>query len=136
MSTARASRVIAVLFVAGLLAACGSGAGGDHAGGHAEESVVEPVAGASEVTVTAVDVDYQPESLELTAGEPVNITITNEGAAEHDFTLEEAGVHVNLAPGQSLTTSVSVPEAGKYEALCTIAGHADAGMKIEVTVVE
>jgi uncharacterized cupredoxin-like copper-binding protein len=124
------------------LAACGSdnsgndtSASGGHGAGHATaESLVDPVAGAGEVTLTAVDVDFQPARLELTAGEPVNVTLVNEGEAEHDFTLEEAGVHAVLQPGARKTTSITIDEPGSYQADCTVPGHAEAGMNITVEV--
>jgi uncharacterized cupredoxin-like copper-binding protein len=129
-----------------LLVACGGGdstgdqAGGDdHAGDMsgdhaAQESVVEPVEGAPEVTVITRDIEFEPTTLELTAGEPTNVTVVNEGQALHDFTLEEAGVHVNVEPGESVTTAVTVDEPGTYQAVCTVPGHEDAGMVVEITV--
>ena len=138
MCASRSLLKLTALAVAGLLlVACGGGSssGGDHAGGHeAESSVHDPVEGAPEVTLTATDIDYAPATLELTAGEPTNVTIVNDGDALHDFTLEVADVHANVEPGESVTTSVTVDEPGTYEALCTVAGHAEAGMTIEVVV--
>lgn len=115
------------------LTACSSGSGG-HAGHQGEEKIVAPVEGAEELAVTAVDIDFRPESMQLAAGEPVNVAVTNEGATEHDFTLEEADVHVNVPPGESKTTAVTIDEPGTYTAICTVPGHEDAGMTIEVTV--
>lgn len=134
---------LAVLAVSVLLTACGGGggstadAGGEHGGGQdhaAQASVHDPVDGAPEVTLTATDIDYAPATLELTAGEPTNVTIVNDGETLHDFTLEEADVHANVEPGESVTTSVTIDEAGTYQAVCTVAGHAEAGMTIEVVV--
>ena len=107
------------------------GHGGDHA---AEEEIVPPVDGAAEATVRAVDIDFDPATLELTAGEPLNVTVVNDGSALHDFTFDEAGVHLNLEPGESKTTSVVVGDPGTYEVRCTVPGHADAGMTIDVVV--
>jgi uncharacterized cupredoxin-like copper-binding protein len=127
-----------------LLVACGGG--GDSAGdqadgdGHAaddhaaQESVVEPVEGAPEVTVIARDIEFEPTTIELTAGEPTNVTVVNEGESLHDFTLEEAGVHVNVEPGDSVTSAVTVDEPGTYQAVCTVAGHEEAGMVVDITV--
>ena len=98
------------------------------------ESMPGPVEGALEVTVTAVDIDFQPDALEIAAGEPTNVKIINEGETVHDFTLEAADLHVNIEPGETLTTSFTLDEPGTYEAKCTVAGHADAGMTIDVTV--
>lgn len=128
---------IVLLVLGALLAACGGGsaAGGGHGGDHAAQSSVhEPVEGAPEVTVTATDIDYAPARLELTAGEPTNVTIVNEGETLHDFTLDQADVHANVEPGESVTTSVTIDEPGTYRAVCTVAGHEEAGMTIEIVV--
>jgi nitrite reductase (NO-forming) len=122
------SAVLLAMFV--LLTACTSG-GHDE---HAEEQLADPVPGAAEVEIVAQDIDFQPATMLLAAGEPVNVTVTNDGEAMHDFTLEIADVHVNVEPGQSKTTSLTIDEPGTYEAVCTVAGHADAGMTIDVTV--
>ena len=126
-------RLTVIAATALAVTAC-SGAAGGHAGHQGEEKIAAPVEGAEELTVTAVDIDFQPESLELAAGEPVNVAVTNEGAAEHDFTLEEADVHVNVPPGESKTTAVTIDEPGTYTAICTVPGHEDAGMTVEVVV--
>ena len=123
---------VAAVALALVIAGC---AGSDpHAGHGAQEQLAEPVAGASEVAVTAVDIDFLPDTLQLTAGEPLNLTVTNEGEALHDFTLDASDVHLNVEPGDSRTTSLTVDEPGQYEAMCTVAGHAEAGMTIDVTV--
>jgi uncharacterized cupredoxin-like copper-binding protein len=125
------------------LAACGGGgdpagdqAGGDHGGHGAAETAYPAVEGAPDVALTAVDIDFEPGTLELTAGDPANVTVTNAGETEHDFTFEEADVHVNVDPGTSATTAVTVDEPGVYKAFCSVPGHADAGMVVEVTVAE
>ena len=127
------------------LAACGGGsdtptvASSDdaaaHGGGHSTSEQSAPaVDGAADVTVTAVDIDFQPAQLQLKAGEPVNVTIVNNGETLHDFTLEAADVHVNVEPGESETTALTIAEPGHYEAECTVPGHAEAGMTIDVVV--
>lgn len=119
-----------------LLVGCaGSGSSsGEHAGHAASEEVAAPVEGAPGIDVAAVDIDFQPERIELTAGEPVNIVVSNDGEMLHDFTLERAGVHLNAEPGDTGTTSLTIDEPGTYEAICTVPGHAEAGMTIEVSV--
>jgi uncharacterized cupredoxin-like copper-binding protein len=131
------------LVLAMLLAACGSGGtstadgSGEHGGdGHGADSVQEPVAGAEEATVTAVDLDFKPDSIDAVAGEPLNVTVANEGKVLHDFTLEEFDFHVNVDAGETKETSLTIDEPGTYEAICTVAGHADAGMKVKVVVAE
>ena len=141
MCTPRTFLTLGSAALAVVLAACGGGAGssadagGERGGDHAaEESVAEPVEGAPEITLSATDIDYAPATLDLKAGESTNITVVNDGETLHDFTLEAAGLHVNVEPGQEVTTSVTIDEPGTYEAICTVAGHAEAGMTVEVVV--
>ncbi len=137
-STARRAAVV-VLALA--MAACGGSGGsggeaeGEHGGDHETSgSVHEPVDGAQTATVTAVDLDFKPAELTLQAGKPTNVTIVNKGETLHDFTLEEADVHVNVEPGSEVETAVTIDEPGSYKAICTVAGHEDAGMVVDVTV--
>ena len=137
-------RSLAALLLVCVLPACGGSGGGEPAagapadgghGGHdADSSVQEPVDGAAEATVTAVDIDFKPATLTLKAGEPTNVTVVNEGSTLHDFTLDEADVHANVEPGAEVATAVTVAEPGVYKAICTVPGHADAGMVVDVTV--
>jgi uncharacterized cupredoxin-like copper-binding protein len=66
--------------------------------------------------------------------------ITNKGALPHDFTLcSKSGSSLanscrgrssgQISPGQSKTLRVTVLPKGTYEYLCTVPGHAAAGMK-------
>lgn len=126
----------ALVVLAVLLPACGGGQTDDHGqDSHgAAESVPEPVADAAEITVTAVDIDFRPAAIELDAAEPTNVTIVNEGETLHDFTLEEAGVHANVEAGQEITLGLAIDEPGTYQAVCTVPGHEEAGMVVDVTV--
>ena len=43
----------------------------------------------TEFTLTATDIAYDVNRLEAVAGQPVRITMRNEGALEHDFSIME-----------------------------------------------
>lgn len=116
-----------------LLAGCASGGAG-HGGHAAAESRHDPVDGAPAVTIDAVDIDYEPATLELTAGEAINLSVANSGTTLHDFTLEAADVHLNVGPGATEVTSLTIDEPGTYRAVCTVAGHEAAGMTVDVVV--
>ena len=75
----------------------------------------------------------------------VTFKITNKGNLPHDFELCAANtggtattckgkVTPMINPGSSATLTVNVAKAGKYEYLCTVSGHAAAGMKGILTV--
>jgi uncharacterized cupredoxin-like copper-binding protein len=58
----------------------------------------------------------------------VTFDVKNEGKLLHNFKIDK---HVTalLARGQSQVLVVSFPKPGRYPYLCTVTGHADAGMK-------
>jgi uncharacterized cupredoxin-like copper-binding protein len=63
----------------------------------------------------------------------VTFKVTNKGTLSHDFKI--AGKKTPLiAKGKSATLKVTFKKAGKYPYLCTVPGHAAAGMKGTLTV--
>lgn len=92
------------------------------------------IPGAREVRVQARDFGFAPASITLKVGEPVNLVFENEGQMLHDFTVPALGVHVQAGPGQSATAGLRVGEPGTYEYLCSVPGHAEAGMRGTLTV--
>jgi uncharacterized cupredoxin-like copper-binding protein len=63
---------------------------------------------------------------------PVVFTVTNGGKLPHDFKIGGKKTAL-LSPGKSAKLSVTL-KAGTYPYLCTVAGHAAAGMKGTFTV--
>jgi uncharacterized cupredoxin-like copper-binding protein len=63
----------------------------------------------------------------------VVFTVTNDGKAPHNFSI--AGrTTADLAPGASATLSVKFTTAGAQPYLCTLPGHAQAGMQGTFTI--
>ncbi len=63
----------------------------------------------------------------------VTFKVTNKGALPHDFKI--AGVKTKLlSPLQTQSIKVTFTKAGKYPYICTLPGHAAAGMKGTLTV--
>ena len=98
----RATRFAVVLFAL-LLAACGGEAetdGADTASPATEETAAEPVGPGPECVetdeLTAVDNEFEPECI-ITSGA---LTVTNEGKAQHTFTIS-GSVDILLASGKS-----------------------------------
>lgn len=135
---------ILLLFLAVfVLAACGG-----------SQEAAEPAADAEhqEVTVEAVDLAFTPGTVEVAAGQPVKLTLQNNGALEHDFSImeievegvhEEAGehddeaghtmtvdpeLHVAAAAGTAGSLEFTANHAGTYEFFCSVTGHKEAGM--------
>lgn len=94
-----------------------------------------PIEGARDIEITVRDFEIVPGEVRVTSGEAVNLTVTNRGAAPHDFTIPDLGIRVVVAPGQTETVGFSASVPGTYDTLCTVPGHAGAGM-IGTLVVE
>jgi plastocyanin len=121
--------------------------GGDHMGDDAmggmhgtgdrdehEQRIPAPVEGAPTREISATEMAFTPATVTLETGEPVNIAVTNEGDVFHDFDLEVAEVHLGLDPGEQATAAVTIDQPGAYEAICTVPGHAAAGMVLTLEV--
>ncbi len=87
--------------------------------------VTAPIPGASPVEVRAFDFGFEPASLAVTG--PVNLTLTNEGSVVHDLTIPSLGIRIIAGPGQQAIGGVEAAP-GTYEFVCSIPGHARAGM--------
>jgi uncharacterized cupredoxin-like copper-binding protein len=65
----------------------------------------------------------------------VIIELRNEDPIFHDLEVEGiANVDVGARPGQTGEIRVRLPDPGTYEFICTVPGHADAGMTGTLTV--
>jgi cytochrome c oxidase subunit 2 len=126
--------LIAVL--AALAMACGGGGGQPAAGGHDHGAGGHPVnspvvAGARVVEVTARSFAFEPERIPVRAGEDVMIALRSADTL-HDFTLAEGRAHVVADPGAAAQGGLRVDRPGTYTAFCSVAGHREAGMAVEV----
>lgn len=90
-------------------------------------------AAATEVTVTAIDISFVEKELSIAADTDTRFVITNEGAAAHNFSIDELGVSVDIAPGESVEVTINAP-AGTYQYYCNVPGHAAAGQVGTLTV--
>jgi uncharacterized cupredoxin-like copper-binding protein len=134
-------RILSLLWLLALLAVAACGGAGD-----SEPSVTD-------VSLTASDIAYDAERLEVAAGQPVRLSLENAGVLEHDFSIrqipvagvhdeepaaddhdmshveEELALHVAApANGGSNVLEFTPTEPGEYEFYCTVSGHKEAGM--------
>ncbi|MBK5268732.1 MAG: cupredoxin domain-containing protein [Acidimicrobiia bacterium] len=91
--------------------------------------------GAREIVVTSTEFGFSPSAITGTVGESINIVLVNDGSVTHDWSIPELGVRIVANPGQQATAGFTLDAAGSYQALCSIPGHAKAGMigTVEVT---
>ncbi|MDR3494498.1 MAG: plastocyanin/azurin family copper-binding protein [Ancalomicrobiaceae bacterium] len=106
------------------------------------------------IPIKARDVSFDVESVNVKAGETVRFVITNEGAADHEFTLGDAATQaehrqemldmadmdashahdgdanaVFLKSGETKELVWAFTKTGLIEFACNVPGHYEAGMK-------
>lgn len=126
----------------------------------------EPADPGSADRVIGIEVDddlgFDPDMLEVQAGEVVTFSITNAGETQHDFTLgpeevqeaheaemadmdemdEEGSGHggdpnaISIPAGETAELTWRFTEPGAVLMGCHVPGHWDAGMRGEIDVVE
>lgn len=99
----------------------------------APEQDVDPAADAAapagdSIEIEAMDNVFSETELTLRPGD--TITMTNTGFLEHDFTVDELGIH-EVTPSNGDTVTITIPddaEPGEYEFYCSVPGHREQGM--------
>lgn len=79
------------------------------------------------VKVTLLEMKFVMTKKTVPHGKVV-FKVTNKGKLPHDFKIARKKTPV-LAPGKSATLAVTFRKAGSYPFVCTVPGHAAAGMK-------
>jgi uncharacterized cupredoxin-like copper-binding protein len=109
----------------------------------------------AELDLVATDIAFDKERFEVMVGQPLKVTLQNEGVLEHDFSIMEIPhdgevmaeemheeesdhdmsnmemdpeVHVASSPGGGHSVEFTPSQAGMYEFFCTVEGHKEAGM--------
>ena len=134
----RQSRTWLLLAAVLFLAACGSAA-----------------APTLRTEISATELSFTPTQVTAKVGQPITVSFANVGAVEHDWAVmnlparevhasgeahsdhDDAApeVHVAAKPGRRAQLTFTPDEAGRYTIVCTVPGHADAGMMGMLTVV-
>ena len=103
---------------------------------------VAPAAGAAlppeQITVTGSDdFRFNPSTITVKAGQPLEVTFQNGGEILHDFTVQQGlpkPVAITEDGGKSGTATVSYARAGTYKFFCSQPGHDQLGMHGTITV--
>jgi iron uptake system component EfeO len=125
----RASRAaLALLSIAGVLAAC---SGGSTASGGPKTPVPSGV-----IAVEAKEYAFTPSTITVPAGS-ITFSIKNVGSQEHEFEIFQ-GDQVKdevegIVPGLTKNATMTLA-AGEYTFLCKLNGHDQLGMKGTLTV--
>jgi nitrite reductase (NO-forming) len=87
-----------------------------------------------QVEVRALDMRFEPASVEVRAGDELVLVVTNADDTTHDLVLDSGQASGRLAPGA--TERVEVGVVGQDVAgWCSIAGHRQMGMSFDIVVI-
>ncbi len=97
----------------------------------------------NELKLVATEFKFTPNTLNARVAQPLKVVLENKGAIEHDLaftsltapTGAEHEAHPLAKPGQTVSLELTPEAKGRYEFVCTIPGHKEAGMR-GVLVVE
>jgi manganese oxidase len=89
---------------------------------------------AAPVEVSMTEFAFTPASVTLAAGG--QLEVVNDGSMVHNLSIEGGPATRDLNAGQSEMLDISGLAPGTYPFICTIAGHADSGMRGTLTVTE
>jgi uncharacterized cupredoxin-like copper-binding protein len=118
-------RRVVGLFVLGTLAVAGLVAGVFAPGGSATTASSSATV---KITVKASEFKFVLSRRSVPVGTTVVFTVSNVGKISHDFKI--AGKKTpTLNPGKKATIKVVFKKKGRFPYLCTLPGHASAGMK-------
>jgi nitrite reductase (NO-forming) len=87
------------------------------------------------VAVELGDLFVEPDRVEIPSGSHLQVEVTNGGDLVHDLTLEGETGTDRLASGETQTADFGVIDADT-QAWCTVPGHKEAGMLLDIVVTE
>lgn len=101
---------------------------------------VQPSTSEGEAAMSAVEVGLYEWRIDMPTSLPagtITLTVTNDGTVPHNFEIDGNGIEqafeTDLAPGETRTMEIAL-QPGTYEVYCPISGHAENGMRLELTV--
>ena len=103
--------------------------GGDRAAATATKAEASP----QTVKVELGDIFIKPKGITAKAGTDVVLEVTNTGKLDHDLAVKGGPSTPMLKPGQTATLKLE-KVARTIPLICTVPGHAEAGMTTELTV--
>jgi nitrite reductase (NO-forming) len=99
--------------------------------GEGVSAVASPAAGGA-IEITAFDLGFKPAHVTVDKPGTYDVTFDNTGSVPHDVTFAD-GTKIAADGGTKATGKVTIPEGG-LTFICSIPGHAAAGMQGDVTV--
>ena len=97
------------------------------AGQNANNEGTQDDVGVTDFELEMHDFFFRPTVLSGSAGQTINLELLNNGSNTHTFTIDAAGVDVQVQPGLNATTKVSFSKSGTLLFYCRF--HAEGGMR-------
>jgi len=97
-------------------------------------ALASPAAAEKTVTVVGKEFKFEPDTIELEAGETLVIEFKNQGALSHNLTFKKMDADTGTIQTDGTETIRVQPDAGTYTFVCTVPGHEAAGMTGTLTV--
>lgn len=137
---------VAILGLAALLVApeladptsgsnAGTPAASSAASGAPSDSQIVATGQTTEVTVTVDGMRFEPNILEVPAGNTLLVNFENTGDQRHDLVFENGSATEALAPGAAAQVEVG-PVTAQMDGWCTLPGHRQMGMELTVIPVD
>jgi plastocyanin len=108
---------------------------GTRGAGPGTPASASPSAGAQQaaaIEIRAFDLGFEPAMMHVAAPGTYTVRFVNDGGVAHDVTFAD-GTKVQAAAHATATGEVEIPASG-LSFICSVPGHADAGMRGEVMV--
>lgn len=87
------------------------------------------------IEVEGAEFEFSTDEIILEVGEEVTIAFHNTGNVAHNLAIPELGVTTETIQGGRSTSVTFTPEkSGTYRFICSVPGHAQAGMRGDVVV--
>ncbi len=106
--------------------------GGEAGQASPSASAPAPTGPVGTIEVRAFDLGFEPAMVHVDAPGTYAVTFTNDGGVLHDLTFAD-GTKISAEAHTVATGEVTIP-AGGLTFICSVPGHADAGMRGEVMV--
>lgn len=127
-----AAVILSILALVGTIVGIGLAAAKDDGGTASTTKAVAAAATTAQVELTEFTIT--PKTVEVSGGG--TLTVVNKGTLQHNLSVEnQAGVETPLIDaGKSATLDISSLKEGSYTIICTVPGHAAAGMTAQLHV--
>ncbi|MHB9143756.1 MAG: cupredoxin domain-containing protein [Symbiobacteriia bacterium] len=127
--SANAKRLLALvlgLVLTLALAGCGKQAGQGGAGGTAASNAVE---------MKMSEFSFTPKEVRVKGGQPVTLTLVNQGADSHNLVIDAFGVKSpDVQAGQKGEVTFTPNQKGSFKIYCSMPGHEASGMTATLIV--